>query len=228
MVLVQPSLHSSGLRYRWIGEPKLAALATAPDWLLDLARSPSRRTVKDAAPSVLPEGQRNSGLTRLAGQCRLIGLSDESLSQVLLIENRVRCRPPLPRREVEAIAGQAVKWSKAPDWLVAPIEFVSDSRLSPTDRIVLLALSWHANPAGKARPGIRRLAAITGLSLNTVVEATKHLEALRRLHATRSQGGNRYRLLPHEESLPTAAPPSGGNGCSVGTTATPPSAGGRW
>lgn len=134
MALVAPSLHPSGVRYRWIGEPKLSSLAVAPAWLLSLARSPSRGPAGDSGPSILVEGQRNAGLTRVAGLCRMIGLSDESLAQVLLIVNRTRCRPPLPLSEVEAMTRQAAGWSAPPNWIVKPTEFVLDDRLSATDR----------------------------------------------------------------------------------------------
>lgn len=50
------------------------------------------------------EGQRNGGLMRLAAAMVHKGLSPQDVQNNLLLENIVRCDPPLPVGEVEAIA----------------------------------------------------------------------------------------------------------------------------
>jgi len=50
------------------------------------------------------EGGRNNNLTRLAGIMVTKGLRGRDLLVALSVENQIRCDPPLPEREVEAIA----------------------------------------------------------------------------------------------------------------------------
>lgn len=49
------------------------------------------------------EGERNNGLTRLAGAMLFKGMAQEDILVALSAENAVRCDPPLRQREVEAI-----------------------------------------------------------------------------------------------------------------------------
>lgn len=49
------------------------------------------------------EGERNAGLTRLAGAMLFKGMGDDALEDALLAENEVRCDPPLREREVRQI-----------------------------------------------------------------------------------------------------------------------------
>lgn len=51
-----------------------------------------------------PDGERNNGLTRLAGIMVARGLDPDELLTALMHENEMRCDPPLPEREVEHIA----------------------------------------------------------------------------------------------------------------------------
>jgi hypothetical protein len=51
-----------------------------------------------------PEGSRNRELTRLAGIMVVKGLSSMAIRAALVIENQIRCVPPLPEQEVFAIA----------------------------------------------------------------------------------------------------------------------------
>lgn len=89
----------------------LADLTPAPDWLLALVQAPgqerTRATEKAASSSrgkTFGEGQRNDGLTRLAGKLRRDGLSPGELLAALHAVNQERCQPPLPAQEVEQIA----------------------------------------------------------------------------------------------------------------------------
>src|SRR5262249_2352950 len=63
-----------------------------------------------SAPQRLPQGQRNSGLTRLAGVLRRWGLDEEEIREVLQSYNAKCCEPPLPDREVEKIARSVAKY----------------------------------------------------------------------------------------------------------------------
>jgi putative DNA primase/helicase len=59
-----------------------------------------------AAPvrGVIREGARNETLTSLAGTMRRRGMTPDAMAAALLMENRRRCRPPLPEAEVRSIA----------------------------------------------------------------------------------------------------------------------------
>jgi hypothetical protein len=98
------SRHKSGALYRWLHgkTPKKIALPSLPEEVL--------RLVEGQAPSVLlseqtiPEGQRNSTLTSLAGSMRSRGMAPQAIEVALLEDNRRRCDPPLPEAEVISIA----------------------------------------------------------------------------------------------------------------------------
>ena len=68
-------------------------------------------------PHMLFEGTRNIGLTSLAGKLRRAGLSQGELEIVLLHINQSRCRPPLPEREVVAIARSIGRYPPGPSEL---------------------------------------------------------------------------------------------------------------
>lgn len=55
-------------------------------------------------PPHIPEGRRNASLASRGGQLRRVGLSPTAISAALHVENQERCSPPLPAREVTAIA----------------------------------------------------------------------------------------------------------------------------
>jgi hypothetical protein len=56
------------------------------------------------------EGERNQGLTRLAGAMVAKGLGNEELLVALQAENMIRCVPPLPDHEVQAIVRSVMRY----------------------------------------------------------------------------------------------------------------------
>ena len=74
-------------------------------------RRPAPGKTKDG---VIVEGGRNAYLTRLAGTMRRQGMSEDAMRAALLAENRVRCSPPLPDKEVEQIARSVARYKPAP------------------------------------------------------------------------------------------------------------------
>jgi putative DNA primase/helicase len=114
--VLPPSRHREGGLYAWTSghSPWDIKAAVAPGWLLDQLRvekvksSTSRpgahvkQSFSDGTP--IPEGARNSTLTSIAGGLRRVGLSVEAMYAALLIENSLRCRPPLEDSEVRTIA----------------------------------------------------------------------------------------------------------------------------
>jgi putative DNA primase/helicase len=103
-VVAPPSVHPSGRRYEWeLGRsPDDLPLAPLPAWLLKEGDHGRREWQWDGEP--IPEGRRHLHLVSLAGKLRAAGLGVEAIEVALLQENERRCLPPLPEREVQAIA----------------------------------------------------------------------------------------------------------------------------
>lgn len=92
------------------------------------------------------------------------------------------------------------------------------SDADPTARLVLVAVAQHADGAGRGRPSVPRLAAMTGYSPSTVRAALRRLEAAGELLVERVAGrASRYvvavvdptgsRRGPHRETAPTPPAP---------------------
>ena len=106
-VVLPPSPHVSGNRYRWLVPPRTGQLSPAPEWLLELVRQPQRSLpVRDAdADDVLAPGRRHQGLLRIAIGLVTRGITDaDLLAGALAGANHDRCRPPLEPAEVSRIA----------------------------------------------------------------------------------------------------------------------------
>lgn len=115
LVTAPPSRHAeTGRAYAWINPPKDTTLVGAPTWLLEAIRNQAAGGVVtkerqdkgnafQRAQIGLHEGERNSGLTKVAGRCFSHGMPIEEVIVILLNLNQ-RCRPPLPSQEVHRIA----------------------------------------------------------------------------------------------------------------------------
>jgi hypothetical protein len=110
-VVLPPSPHPSGERYRWAPgcAPWETPLSPAPKWVLERATMPktegARRSGSEWASlfSNLGEGNRDIGLTTLAGI--LFRELDPMLAyQLLHVTNEARCKPPLSSEQVDKIA----------------------------------------------------------------------------------------------------------------------------
>jgi hypothetical protein len=115
-VVVAPSIGANGVRYRW--ENAGSTLANPPQWLLDrltAARSNCnghgtqpeewRALVQDT----IPEGTRDSTLTRIAGHLLRRYVDPFVVLAVIESLNTTHCAPPLPcadvRRIVNSVCG---------------------------------------------------------------------------------------------------------------------------
>ena len=105
------SMHASGRKYLWQHgkTPSQLPVPVCPDWLLDLISE--QRPPKPKAKNRIPEGQRNSQLTSLAGTMRRREASAEAIEAALLAENLERCQPPLDESEVLTIAASVSRYS---------------------------------------------------------------------------------------------------------------------
>lgn len=112
MIVIAPSLHSSGKRYRWSNG---APIAKAPEWLLRMLSEAqkSRANGSTGVGDVIPEGQRNNTLTSLAGTMRRHGMGADEIEAALLVTNDKRCHPPLAKDEVQKIALSVSRYKPA-------------------------------------------------------------------------------------------------------------------
>lgn len=114
-VVAPPSLHISGRRYTWElshhpDEMPLAELPAALSRFL-IERTGRPPPHAPAGKERIPEGSRNAALTRLAGMMRRRGMTKEAITAALVVENHVRCIPPLPEAEVRRIAQSIMRYS---------------------------------------------------------------------------------------------------------------------
>jgi len=114
-VVAPPSVHASGMPYRWVDgfgpeRPKPAL----PDWLLAICRRPDLTRTADGTgmaplPDIIPEHHRHDWLFKWACSMREKGASQEVLFQSLMALNQERCRPMLDRSEVAELAADVAK-----------------------------------------------------------------------------------------------------------------------
>ena len=115
----------------------------------------SKPAVKRKQDDVIPDGQRNDTLTRIAGAMRRQGADQTAIEAALL---NVKCQTPLPEDEIKAIAASVSRYEPQPDTRVPaydwhnfhiehnalldqelpPIEFVVD-KLFPKPGLCIIA-----------------------------------------------------------------------------------------
>jgi putative DNA primase/helicase len=144
-VVAPPSRHASGRRYTWADGPEDVPIPPCPEWVVrelrDGKADASRPTLPLDGARILREGERNNGLTRLAGKLRRQGLEQPEIEQALLAANECRCMPPLLDQEVRGIA-QSV--SRYPTARIPTNLDVRDFGLTDSGNAELLAARYGA------------------------------------------------------------------------------------
>lgn len=108
--VVAPPSHTSDGVYTWaLGmSPDEMQLAVLPEAIASalIEIMPSEPTYD----GIIPKGQRNETLARIAGALRRKGLSESAILAALLAENAQRCSPPLREDEVRRIAKSIARY----------------------------------------------------------------------------------------------------------------------
>jgi hypothetical protein len=186
--IVPPSIHESGHVYAWDDKGEDVSIAEAPTWLVEFAMEASNnkfRSEPQAAYSStnIPEGQRNATLTSLAGMLRRRGMTVEAIEAALLAENRARCHPALPEKEVRTIAASVARY--APQALEKPALKIDAPKwpepLAPEafhglagEFVGMVSPHSEADPAGLLVEFLVMFGSLVGKGPHFRVEETQH------------------------------------------------------
>jgi hypothetical protein len=114
LMVLAPTLHASGNRYRWVVAPGDVNLAPAPAWLLDLieqAKSNGHgRGTHDQPAEPVPFGQIHGYLTDLASHLARGAITDERVVRCLLRAAATELCEPRPRAEIEQQVAGLARW----------------------------------------------------------------------------------------------------------------------
>jgi Bifunctional DNA primase/polymerase, N-terminal/Primase C terminal 1 (PriCT-1) len=204
-VVLPPSLHASGCRYEWFVGLDDAPLPGIPnEWLplFTCANSSSATAsghVEYRQVARIPEGTRNTTLTKIAGAIRRAGVDAEGVEAALLVVNEHRCQPPLVEQEVRRIARSIGSRSTAPSWALDAVAFANagGEQLTSAQWSVLVVLCHRADDRGRVIGGtwISREAHV---AYSTAKRALRALERQGRItverQPCRSENGHAYWL----------------------------------
>lgn len=107
-VVAPPSLHLSGRRYEWETGPEDGELGP---WPLPRPERASASSKPTPIGDVIPQGERDSRLTSIAGGMRYRGMEYEEILAALEAINRRRCVPPLPLGDLQRIARSVCRYA---------------------------------------------------------------------------------------------------------------------
>jgi putative DNA primase/helicase len=111
-VIAPPSRGAGGAAYEWLEGSGAERVRELPHALAARLTSITKPVAGGSeAGDVLSAGERNNGLTSLAGRLRKSGLSQQAIEASLTVENAQRCQPALPEAEVRGIAASVARYS---------------------------------------------------------------------------------------------------------------------
>jgi hypothetical protein len=108
IIIVPPSTHHSGKRYRI--RRGSTAIAQLPRPVIDALTPPTRVKVRFGESGHLKTGGRNTELTKIAGSLRFRGLPETAIAGALQAINDAACNPPLDADEVDRIASSVMRY----------------------------------------------------------------------------------------------------------------------
>ena len=118
LIVVSPSMHHSGNRYKWEENknPIERQAAEMPEWLINEIQKvgkpvANKKISENNKRKTVNEGGRNNYLTSLAGTLRRKGMSEDGILNALKAENKVQCTPPLDDFVVKQIAQSVARYA---------------------------------------------------------------------------------------------------------------------
>lgn len=112
IVVLPPSAHGSGNKYKWLAKPKLTEMGNLPDWAMGDAKTRSKNK-PDPRGEYIREGARNIKLTSMAGSLRRIGTAEPEIFAAIWSYNSKWCLPPLESHVVRSIARSIARYEPA-------------------------------------------------------------------------------------------------------------------
>ncbi|MFZ0914499.1 MAG: bifunctional DNA primase/polymerase [Candidatus Korobacteraceae bacterium] len=230
-VIVPPSVHPSGETYRWLDEDlggnALLEPAVLPDWLLARLRSGNQRQANNVttAREVLLEGQRNNGLTSLAGIMRHRGMSQESIEAAILTENQKRCDPPLDEDEVHRIAESVSRYepgnprTSAPSGWPSPLNEDAFHGVAG-DLVRMIEPHSEADPAALLIQCLVAAGNVIGRTVHFYAEADQHYTNLFSVLVGRTAKGRKGTSLGHIQRVFAEVDPAWSSARTVGGLST--------
>lgn len=109
--VVAPGSVVDGKEYTWEDpEAHLVSISPELEAALNAYNSP-RPDIPSIISGTIQNGIRNTSLTSLAGAMRRKGMTEKAIEAALLVENQVKCSPPLSEKEVKTISASVAKYS---------------------------------------------------------------------------------------------------------------------
>lgn len=106
-----------GKTYQWEASSDpfdgVGPVSIPPEWLASMMPTRKERTASN--DSSIIQGNRNSGLTSLAGAMRSYGMSEAEILAALSVANETRCEIPLPSSEIRQIARSVSRYEPNSD-----------------------------------------------------------------------------------------------------------------
>jgi hypothetical protein len=106
-----------GKSYQWEASSDpfdgVGPVSIPPAWLASMLPAPKERSI--TPESSIIKGNRNSGLTSLAGAMRSYGMSEAEILAALSVANETRCEIPLPSSEIRQIAHSVSRYEPNSD-----------------------------------------------------------------------------------------------------------------
>lgn len=146
-VILPPSLHRSGKRYKWLG--RWEEIARLPTGILEALRGTKGMVITDRKPAAMiplepiRDGERNSSLARYAGRMFWTGASEAEVVAVIRGLNATNCTPPLDDAEVlQLVASIGRREASKPARTTStgvPIGIVGDAPAAPEETLDTVA-----------------------------------------------------------------------------------------
>ena len=118
LVTMPPSIHESGKPYEWTHHPDDYPIAPLSKWLLHLSKArtdANALTAQQPTSTKFSEGNRNQGLTSIAGALRARGFGEQAIANALNSLNQTLCSPPLVENEIASIAKSVANYPSKSD-----------------------------------------------------------------------------------------------------------------